>query len=279
MSTARAARYCADRVRRLDRDRYLVGLFAPDRVRPTLMALYAFNIELSRIADTVSEPLLGRIRLQWWREAVAGLYDASGVRAHAVVEELARAVDAHGLSRFRLERMIDAREQDLAEAAFADLAALEAYAAATSGGLSELTAEALGVSRGRSVSAAANAGIAWGLTGLLRALPYHAARRRLFLPRDLLDGAGITAVQVFSSAPPAALAKAVAPVAAAARAHVRRARSSAVAGQRVVLLPLALAAAWLNRLERRGFDVFARGLEPPPLWRLLGLTLAAIRSR
>ncbi len=62
----------ADLVRRADPDRYLSALFAPAAKRSLLHALYAFNIEIARVADTVREPMIGEIRLEWWRETLAG---------------------------------------------------------------------------------------------------------------------------------------------------------------------------------------------------------------
>lgn len=278
MSIADSRRYCTRRVRRLDRDRYLVSLFAPDRARPALTALCAFNVELSGVADSVTEPALGAVRLRWWRDAVAGIYDGGGPPAHAVAGELARAVAAHGLSRARIERMIDARAADLDPAGIPDLGALESYAADTAGGLSALISEALGAAGPEALAAADHAGRAWGLAGLLRAVPYHASRRRLFLPRGLLEAAGVTPERVFS-APPPALGAAVAPVVEAARSHLRAARARAAAAPPAVMLPLVLAEIWLDRLERRGLDVFAPGLEPSALARPLRLAWAALRAR
>jgi len=71
VSTA-ALEACAALVRRADPDRYFASLFAPAEIRPYLFALYAFNHELARIGETVHEPMMGQIRLQWWREAIDG---------------------------------------------------------------------------------------------------------------------------------------------------------------------------------------------------------------
>ena len=283
MSMTDSLTYCAREVRRLDHERYLAALFAPDTARPALMALYAFNIEIAKIAEIVSEPLLGRIRLQWWREAIAEIYDGGG-REHAVIEALAQAVCEHRLSRARLDRMIDARALDLEQTAFPDIAALEAYVAGTAGALCELTLEALGAADEAALTAAGHAGLAWGLTGLLRALPHHAAQRRLYMPKDLLERAEITPEQIFARAPPAALPEIVGPVATAARGHLVEAnRVEANRNRdrraRAVFLPLALTKIYLDRLERRGFDVFAHGLEPSALARLMRLTWAAFRAR
>ena len=270
--------YCAREVRRADHERYLAALFAPDARRPALMALYAFDIELARIAGLVSEPMLGRIRLRWWREAIEGIYSGAP-RAHPVVEELFRVVGDRGLGRARLERMIDTRERDLEPDGFADLEAMEDYAAGSAGALCALSLEALGAADAATLARARRAGLAWGLAGLLRAQPSHAGRRRLTLPRSLLDRAGVSAEQVFSGAPPARLRDAVAPVARAARRHIEAAGRCYAGPARAALLPLVLAERYLDRLERRGFDVFARGLEAGALGRQLRLTWAALRGR
>ena len=75
MSSTRLS-YCADQVRRQDRERYLTALFAPAGRREDLFALYAFNLEVAKTAEVVSEAMVGRIRLQWWREAIEEIEEA-----------------------------------------------------------------------------------------------------------------------------------------------------------------------------------------------------------
>src|SRR5579872_5539453 len=100
----------ADLVRRQDRDRFLSALFVPADRRAAVLALYAFNHEIAKTRDVVSEPLLGRIRLQWWREAIEEVYAGGTVRAHVVMTPLAAAIREHGLAREHFDAMIDARE-------------------------------------------------------------------------------------------------------------------------------------------------------------------------
>ncbi len=57
-----------------DRDRFQTALFAPARHREALFALYAFNYEIARVRETITEPMLGQIRLQWWREVIAAAF-------------------------------------------------------------------------------------------------------------------------------------------------------------------------------------------------------------
>ena len=73
-------------VRRHDRDRFQTALFAPAAHREALFALYAFNYEIARVREIVREPMLGRIRLQWWREAMAAAFAGGPVRRHEVVD-------------------------------------------------------------------------------------------------------------------------------------------------------------------------------------------------
>ncbi|MGQ0675605.1 MAG: phytoene/squalene synthase family protein, partial [Rhodospirillales bacterium] len=104
--------YCGGEVRRHDPDRFLCALFAPAERREDLLALAAFNLELARVRELVSEPMLGRIRLQWWREALGEIY--SGMpRRHAVIQPLHETIKRRGLDRALLDRMIDARESDM----------------------------------------------------------------------------------------------------------------------------------------------------------------------
>ena len=98
--------YCEGEVRAHDRDRYLVTQFAPAPRRAALYALYAFNLEVAKTAEVVSEELLGQIRLEWWREAIEECYDGEP-RRHEVVEALAGAIREHGLTRGQFKRLIE----------------------------------------------------------------------------------------------------------------------------------------------------------------------------
>ncbi|MGC1234105.1 MAG: squalene/phytoene synthase family protein, partial [Xanthobacteraceae bacterium] len=46
-----AVSYCAELVRNADRDRFIATLFAPERNRDALYALYAFNVEVAHVRD------------------------------------------------------------------------------------------------------------------------------------------------------------------------------------------------------------------------------------
>src|SRR5689334_4682741 len=86
-------------VRRHDRDRYQTALFAPADRRETLFALYAFNYEVARVRETVTQPMLGQIRLQWWREVIAASYAGAPARRHEIVQPRVATITVFGLSR------------------------------------------------------------------------------------------------------------------------------------------------------------------------------------
>src|SRR5437660_6126907 len=83
-------------VRRHDRDRFQTVLFAPAGRREALFALYAFNYEIARVREAVSEPMLGQIRLQWWREAITAIFAGEAPRQHEVVLPLSAAIREGG---------------------------------------------------------------------------------------------------------------------------------------------------------------------------------------
>src|SRR4051794_36796449 len=84
-------------VRRHDRDRFQTALLAPADRREGLFALYAFNYEVARVRETVTQPMLGQIRLQWWREVVEAAYVGASARRHEVVQPLVATIAEFGL--------------------------------------------------------------------------------------------------------------------------------------------------------------------------------------
>ena len=110
---AASHRYVLDEVRVADRDRFLAALFAPEPQRSDLLALLAFDHELARTRAVTREPLMARIRLEWWREAVAEAASEAPPRAQPIVESLSETVRRHDLALPYLIALIDAREEEI----------------------------------------------------------------------------------------------------------------------------------------------------------------------
>lgn len=273
--TMSPADQCGRDLQRLDPDRWLTTLFAPDALRPGLFALYAFNAEIARARETVSQPMIGQIRLQWWREAWEGIA-AGKPRQHPVV--LALHQHCRHLDQATVLALIDARERDMDDAPFADLAALAAYARATSAPLMKLAVQQLGAQADNAVIDAA--GTAYALTGLLRAAPHLLAQRRVMLPLDLLNAQGLSPEASYQTEASAALQPVFASMAAEAQSQLDKARRGDIARTALpALLPATLAGLALKALRRRDYDPVAAETAITPLRRQMALLWASLRRR
>ena len=166
---------CAELVSRGDPDRFLAAMAAPPEARARLLPIYAFNLEIARAPWVSPEPMIGQMRLQFWRDVLAEIEAGAAPRAHEVVRPLALVLAETGLEAGLLDDMVRARWADLERAPFADAAALGAYLDATAGNLMWASVAALG--GGESFEEPARAvGRASGLAGWLLAVPELEAR-------------------------------------------------------------------------------------------------------
>jgi phytoene synthase len=272
----------AAELRRHDRDRYQTALFAPGERRDALFALYAFNYEVARIREYVREPMLGLMRLQWWRDALDEIYAGKQPRRHEVATPLGAAIVEHRLSKAHFTVLLDARTLDMAEAPPESLVALEDYVAATAGTLNLLALEVLGVGDARAAEAARAAGIAYALAGLLTAVPFHAQQRRLYLPPELTNRHDVDLERsLFALKPSPALATAARDITARAWHHLDKARQPRSAIPRAampVLLQSVLAERRLKQLDAAGHNVFDPRLAAEDTLQSLRLTWASLRG-
>ena len=277
MAADDALAYCADQVRRLDRARYQAALFAPAARRGAVMALHAFDMEVARIRGLVSEPLLGRIRLQWWRDSVAALFNGGVCAAHPVIEALAPSIGAGGFTHDHFARLLDARERELDAVAPADLPSLVAFADATSGSLAMLVMEALGHGGGAAPDVARRLGTAWGLARVIRAVAREARAGRVVLPLDLLRRWQVEPREGGGMMPSPHLNKVIEEIHGTALELVEGARQDMgglPGSARAGLLLATLATAALRDIRRAGFDPFGLATTPPPTARLLWAALS-----
>jgi len=180
------------RIRRLDPDRWLASRFIADpKRRAEVVAIYALNDELARVGETVTQPLIGEIRLAWWRDRIEDLFLGRPIPAQPVLQALAAPIAEGRLPQALFEALIEARHLDLDAAPFADSSVLVRYLDGTAGAVMGLAARAL--SSEAPLTAVIQAGRAWGMAGLYRARAHWAARNRRWTPPDWgeLDEAGL----------------------------------------------------------------------------------------
>jgi 15-cis-phytoene synthase len=253
-----SADFCADLVRAHDFARYASTLFMPAAQRRALLALYAFNVEISRVHEQVSQPLPGEIRLQWWTDMLAGT-GHGGVEGNPVAAELLLAIRDRRLPVEPLSRLIEEHQFDLYNDPMPTMAALEGYLNGTASALFSLGARIAGSQSDEIEHLARHAGLAQGIAQVLAALPLDASRRQLFVPLPLLEDHGVDLEQVFSGQQTPTLRPALDQLIGEAQAHLKTAfalLATAPPPVRPVFLPLALVDRNLTRMSRTDNDPF-----------------------
>ncbi|OJY65276.1 MAG: hypothetical protein BGP12_18945 [Rhodospirillales bacterium 70-18] len=224
----------AELVRRHDPDRFLTALFAPPERREALFVLYAFNNELARARAVASEPMLGLIRLQWWREVVEGT-----ARRHEVATPLAAELHAGRLPRAALLAMIAGREAE-ADPSIPTLAAWLAYLDATAGALAEAAGFALAGPDAPAERLHA-LGVAYGVAGQLRNVAALARQGRCLLPEEVLAAHGTSIHAITAGRDEVPLRAAIAALAMEGQARLRAAGGRLPRAVLAAALPAVLA--------------------------------------
>ncbi|CAM2824713.1 15-cis-phytoene synthase [Methylobacterium mesophilicum] len=266
-----AQAHCEQLVRDGDPDRYYATLFAPAAARPHLFALYAFSLTVARVREAASNPMAGEIRLQWWRDALQG--EARGdVRANPVAAALEEAIRVNRLLRQPFVDLIDARVFDLYEDPMPRVNDLEGYCGETASALFRLASLVIGNgTEPGGAGAAGHAGVAYGITGLLRALPWHARSGQVYLPADVLARYGVTREDITSGRGGPGLRRACADLRDLARTHLKAfeaARPAIAPLAGTAFLPVALVEPYLAMMERASYDPL-NTLTDLPRWRRL----------
>ena len=274
-----AAGFCADLVRTHDFVRYGSTLFVPTPQRRALLALYAFNVEICRVPAQVSQPLPGEMRLQWWRDMLAG-HDHGGVEGNPVAAELLLAVRGHHLPVERLSRLIEEHQFDLYNDPMPTLSALEGYLNDTTAALLSLAAGTMGPGSAEVEHLARHAGLAQGIVQVMASLPLDASQRRLFVPRQVLAKYGCDLEDVFAGKQTPALRRALDDVLNEARKHLDTAYGllgSVAPDVRPAFLSMAQVKHDLATLMRADNDPFV--VRPSSRLRILWTLWRASRSR
>jgi phytoene synthase len=260
---------CEQIVRTHDHDRYYATMFAPVAARPALFALYAFNQDIAQIRERVSDALPGEMRLQWWRDALAGV-EHGAAAGHPVALALADTVRRYRLPVSALASLIEARVFDLYDDPMPDAATLEGYAGETSSALIRLACLVLadGEDRG-GAEAAGHAGVAYAAIGLVRAFAWHAQRGQVFVPMEFLAHHGATREDVVTGRGGPGVVRAIADLARLAGRHLDETRRLAGTIDPAIapgFLPVALVGPYLKRLNRRDYDPYRTRVDLPA-WR------------
>jgi 15-cis-phytoene synthase len=273
-----AAAFCANLVRSHDFARYASTLFLPGVHRRPMLAIYAFNVEISRVREQVSQPLPGQMRLQWWTDLLAG-HDHGGIEGNPVASELMWTIRTWRLPIERLAQLIIEHEFDLYNDPMPSLSALEGYANDTGSTLFACCARILVRPSEAIDHVARHAGFAYVMTEVINHLPQDIARRQLFLPEQFLRQHGSSVEEAFAGKETPQARAAVDQLVEEARKHLKTAMAllaDVPQEVRPAFLPLALVRRDIKRMSRRDTDPFA--LRRLPRFRMLWALWRASRS-
>ena len=256
--------HCFELVRAGDKDRYLASLFAPEDKRKFLHALYAFNVEVSRIPEQVSDPAIGEIRYQWWLDTIDGIYHGE-VSPHPVAQSLAAAIEAGDLPKHALQNLVKAKIFDLYADPMPSLLDLEGYLGETSSGLIQMASLILGREQAlESAEAAGLAGVAYGLAGILRSLPRLRAMKKCYVPISLLKQRHASVADVISAENEVAVGIVLSELRLKIKERLEQARRLSWTIKPAVMpafLHVSLTEAYLNKLDAASERVLKSGAE------------------
>ncbi|RPD62423.1 hypothetical protein L226DRAFT_458098 [Lentinus tigrinus ALCF2SS1-7] len=177
--------YCMEYVRKRDYESYLIGSFYPRELQGAFFALRAFYVELASVQDTVSNAMIGKMRMQFWRDAIKSMADGRPPQ-HPIAIALHDASRRANLPAYHLRRIIDARDAELHTPTHLTVESLTAHAESTTSTFLYLLLSLLNLSSDSTAShAASHLGVAQCIHVLLRALPYHASKGRMVIPAEL----------------------------------------------------------------------------------------------
>jgi phytoene synthase len=248
---------------------YSFRLLPPPR-RQAITALYAYCREVDDVVDEVADPAVARLKLAWWRNEIASVFDGSP--QHPVALALRDVVRDYGLREADLATVIDGMEMDLAHTRYLDFAALELYCDRVAGVVGRMSAQIFGYTQDATLDYARDLGIAFQLTNIVRDVGEDARRGRIYLPQEDLDRFGVSASTLLRAKPEGDFTGLMAFEVDRARTWYARALAKLPdedrRAQRAGLAMAAIYRTLLDEIARDGYRVLDRRLSLTPLRKL-----------
>ncbi|SEO70002.1 squalene/phytoene synthase family protein [Aquisalimonas asiatica] len=249
---------------------YYALRFSPDDQRDALVAVHAFHAEVTEIPDEVSDPGVGEVKLQWWRDEVQRLFD--GTPRHPVSQALAPAVARHDLPADAFTEMLDGTGMDLAYGGYPGFRELTVYCHRTGGSLARLLTAVAGTGSAASAHFAHDLGMALTLRRRLLSVRRDAQSGRVYIPEDELEQAGVSREDLLGHETPPAARTLFREQADRVHAFLDQAESHLPDAERAVhrsgIILAALDRALLREMAKDNFPLLEQGFELTPLRRL-----------
>ena len=281
---------CQTTVQQHDHENFLWAKTLPANVRPPIMMLRALNVETSMIGDMVSQggAPLREMRFAWWRDSINNVYAGNPVK-HPVLEALRYTLDVTALPKYRLQRIVSAKEQDqVAHQPPQTLEDLEQLAEATQSNLLYLQLEAAGIKNADADHAASHLGKAVGIASLLRGTLPLLQRGISYMPVQLCAQHGVSTEELYRgiNLDSAGMREVVYEVASAANGHLQacqelHGRPEAVPREaRQLFMSSVACKLFLEALQKCNFNLTDKRMQGggfTPLWHILSLKYVQAR--
>lgn len=159
-------------------DAFLVATLLPSNLRHKAVALFGLHLELARIAKEVSEPMLGHIRLQWWRDAFHTMHatytkEACTLPQHEIGQQAGALLAPHVSTKALISAWLDAREHEIEKEVLPTVEACVRHVENLYAAPLLMLAHMEGVVKPEELRALNHLGISWGLTQMLRFHPHR----------------------------------------------------------------------------------------------------------
>ncbi|XP_022687616.1 NADH dehydrogenase (ubiquinone) complex I, assembly factor 6-like isoform X2 [Varroa jacobsoni] len=274
-SCASPSEYCVSLVKKVDFENYLCLLLLKGDHRRAAFAVRALNAELSLVRDQVSRVEIGYGRLAFWRDAICKMYNGHRAPEHPVTKEIQWLLTSYTLTQQWFLRLIDSREANMKDNAFATLDAAEQYAELSCSPIYYLLLEAREIKRVDCDHTASHLGKAQGLANLIRSIPFNASKGRCQLPLNLLAKHSVTQEEAFRT-PQTSLPEVVFEIASTAHIHLEKTEQGLTKLPKEIgdiFLPSVPLKEFLKKLQKANFNVFDPAVQarnsmlPIQLWK------------
>jgi len=189
--------YCQNKAAQSGSSFYYSFLFLPEERRRAITALYAFCREVDDVVDDCSDPATARATLAWWRQELAAAFH--GTPQHPVARALAEVAPRFNLAEARLAEIINGMQMDLEYNRYPSFEVLRQYCHRVAGMVGLLSAEIFGFEDPRTLEYAADLGLAFQLTNIIRDVGEDARRDRIYLPLDEIESHGVSVADISAS--------------------------------------------------------------------------------
>jgi len=274
--------YLEELVKDYDKDRFIVSLFSSNNYRDQFFTLFAFNIEISRIWETVQEESIRHLRLQWWYDVVSKIEKGNNPAiGHPVVESLFNLSQSKEFSFKYLYKLLDTKRFDLDNKKFSTFEDLIDYCKGSCSSLYFLLLETLSIEGKKEYDLVDNLSVAWALTGSIRSILKSSSVGKILIPSDLMSKYNLVNDDILDKNRAACLSNIIYIMTHNAKEYLEKAvLAEDVLPKRALplILLLSITRHYLDVIEKSNFNLYdKRVILMKP--KLINLTLLAAKKR